>query len=133
MHGAFYVDKLFIGTDGFTADSGFTGNDYMRSETVRDMAQQANHVIVVTESTKFSQKGLVHLIDTDHIHMVVSDDNLYRRNASSTYGARCGSKKSEGIKKGASAPKRNNQYPDSGRFADNLLNLPIQGFLCFIS
>ena len=23
----FYVDKLFIGTDGFTADSGFTGND----------------------------------------------------------------------------------------------------------
>lgn len=72
----FYVDKLFIGTDGFTADSGFTGNDYMRSETVRDMAQQANHVIVVTESTKFSQKGLVHLIDTDHIHMVVSDDRI---------------------------------------------------------
>ena len=72
----FYVDKLFIGTDGFTADSGFTGNDYMRSETVRDMAQQANHVIVVTESTKFSQKGLVHLIDTGHIHMVVSDDRI---------------------------------------------------------
>ncbi|MCR0610231.1 DeoR/GlpR family DNA-binding transcription regulator [[Clostridium] innocuum] len=72
----FYVDKLFIGTDGFTADSGFTGNDYMRSETVRDMAQQANHVIVVTESTKFSQKGLVHLIDTDYIHMVVSDDRI---------------------------------------------------------
>ena len=72
----FYVDKLFIGTDGFTADSGFTGNDYMRSETVRDMAQQANHVIVVTESTKFSQKGLVQLIDTDHIHMVVSDDRI---------------------------------------------------------
>ena len=72
----FYVDKLFIGTDGFTADSGFTGNDYMRSETVRDMAQQAKHVIVVTESTKFSQKGLVHLIDTDHIHMVVSDDRI---------------------------------------------------------
>ena len=74
--GPFYVDKLFIGTDGFTADSGFTGNDYMRSETVRDMAQQANHVIVVTESTKFSQKGLVHLIDTGHIHMVVSDDRI---------------------------------------------------------
>ena len=43
------------------------------------------------------------------------------------HGARCGSKKSEGIKKGASAPKRNNQYPDSGRFADNLLNLPDTG------
>ena len=38
-----------------------------------------------------------------------------------------GSKKSEGIKKETSAPKRNNQYPDSGRFADNLLNLPDTG------
>ncbi len=37
---AFYVDKLFIGTDGFTKETGFTGNDYMRSEAVRDMAKQ---------------------------------------------------------------------------------------------
>ena len=26
----FFVDKLFIGTDGFTKETGFTGNDYMR-------------------------------------------------------------------------------------------------------
>ena len=32
----FFVDKLFIGTDGFSKNSGFTGKDYMRSETVRD-------------------------------------------------------------------------------------------------
>ena len=123
----FYVDKLFIGTDGFTADSGFTGNDYMRSETVRDMAQQANHVIVVTESTKFSQKGLVHLIDTGHIHMVVSDDRIPEECEQYLTEQGVEVKKSEGIKKGASAPKRNNQYPDSGRFADNLLNLPDTG------
>ena len=43
----FFVDKLFIGTDGFTKEFGFTGNDYMRSESVRDMARQAEHVIVV--------------------------------------------------------------------------------------
>lgn len=73
---SFFVDKLFIGTDGFSEVSGFTGKDYMRSETVRDMAKQANHVIVVTESTKFSQKGVVNLIATDEISSVVTDLNI---------------------------------------------------------
>ncbi|WP_390482102.1 DeoR/GlpR family DNA-binding transcription regulator [Clostridium baratii] len=72
----FFVDKLFIGTDGFSEASGFTGKDYMRSETVRDMAKQANHVIIVTESTKFSQKGVVNLIATDEISSVVTDVNI---------------------------------------------------------
>lgn len=53
---AFFVDKLFIGTDGFSIDTGFTGNDYMRCEAVKDMARQASHVIIVTESNKFHQK-----------------------------------------------------------------------------
>lgn len=73
---SFFVDKLFIGTDGFSEASGFTGKDYMRSETVRDMAKQANHVIIVTESTKFSQKGVVNLIATDEISSVVTDINI---------------------------------------------------------
>ena len=49
----FFVDKLFVGTDGFTRETGFTGNDYMRSEAVKDMAKQASNVIVVTDSVKF--------------------------------------------------------------------------------
>nr|WP_250672859.1 DeoR/GlpR family DNA-binding transcription regulator [Paeniclostridium ghonii]MCM0164954.1 DeoR/GlpR family DNA-binding transcription regulator [Paeniclostridium ghonii] len=73
---SFFVDKLFIGTDGFSELSGFTGKDYMRSETVRDMARQANNVIVVTESTKFFQKGVVNLIATDEISSVVTDVNI---------------------------------------------------------
>lgn len=73
---SFFVDKLFIGTDGFSKVSGFTGKDYMRSETVRDMARQANNVIVVTESTKFYQKGVVNLIATDEIRSVVTDVNI---------------------------------------------------------
>lgn len=72
----FFVDKLFIGTDGFTKEFGFTGNDYMRSETVRDMARQAEHVIVVTESGKFTQKGVVSLIRTEEISSVVTDEDI---------------------------------------------------------
>lgn len=70
---AFFVDKFFIGTDGFSRNTGFTGNDYMRSETVRDMARQATHVIIVTESSKFQQVGLVNLLPTQDVYCVVTD------------------------------------------------------------
>lgn len=48
----------------------------MRSETVRDMANQANNVIILTESTKFSQKGVVNLITIDLISSVITDENI---------------------------------------------------------
>lgn len=72
----FFVDKLFIGTDGFTKETGFTGNDYMRSEAVRDMAKQASNVIIVTDSIKFSQKGVVNLIGTEKVNYVYTDKDI---------------------------------------------------------
>ena len=72
----FFVDKLFVGTDGFTRETGFTGNDYMRSEAVKDMAKQASNVIVVTDSVKFQQKGVVSLLDTKKVSYVYTDSNI---------------------------------------------------------
>lgn len=73
---AFFVDKLFIGTDGFMIETGFTGNDYMRSEAVKDMAKQASRVMIVTDSDKFSQKGVVNLIEIEKVACVYTDDNI---------------------------------------------------------
>lgn len=73
---AFFVDKLFIGTDGFTIETGFTGNDYMRSEAVKDMAKQTSRVMIVTDSDKFSQKGVVNLIEIEKVACVYTDDNI---------------------------------------------------------
>ena len=72
----FFVDKLFVGTDGFTRETGFTGNDYMRSEAVKDMSKQASNVIVVTDSVKFQQKGVVSLLDTKKVSYVYTDSNI---------------------------------------------------------
>lgn len=72
----FFVDKLFVGTDGFTKETGFTGNDYMRSEAVKDMAKQASNVIIVTDSVKFQQKGVVSLMDTKKVSYVYTDSNI---------------------------------------------------------
>ena len=73
---AFFVDKLFIGTDGFSIDTGFTGNDYMRCEAVKDMARQASHVIIVTESNKFHQKGVSSLIDLHQVSCIYTDQGI---------------------------------------------------------
>ncbi len=72
----FFVDKLFVGTDGFKRETGFTGNDYMRSEAVKDMAKQASNVIVVTDSVKFQQKGVVSLLDNKKVSYVYKDSNI---------------------------------------------------------
>lgn len=72
----FFVDKLFIGTDGFTEKTGFSGTDRMRAEAVRDMAKQASNVIILTEAEKFSQQGVVALLKTEQISIVYTDDRI---------------------------------------------------------
>jgi DeoR/GlpR family transcriptional regulator of sugar metabolism len=69
----FNVDKLFIGTDGFS-DNGFTGKDHMRAEIVRDMAKQAREVIILTESEKFTKQGLVPLLPFSSVSTVFTDN-----------------------------------------------------------
>ncbi|MDR0639705.1 MAG: DeoR/GlpR family DNA-binding transcription regulator [Spirochaetaceae bacterium] len=69
----FTVDKLFIGTDGFS-ENGFTGNDHLRAETVQCMALQAREVVILTESEKFSKQGLVPLLPLSKIGSVFTDN-----------------------------------------------------------
>lgn len=57
----FYVKKLFIGIDGYSERLGFTASDHLRVQAVRDMAEQAETVMVVTESAKFDRNGVVPL------------------------------------------------------------------------
>jgi DeoR/GlpR family transcriptional regulator of sugar metabolism len=71
-------DKFFIGTDGFTQRYGFTGRDHYRAQTVRDMAEQARQVIVLTESEKFFRQGVEGLIRTEDTTAVFTDDKIPR-------------------------------------------------------
>ena len=74
----YFVDKLFIGTDGHLAHTGFTGGDRMRAEAVRDMAKQAAHVMVLTESEKFRSQGVVALLQTQQVSALFTDDKIPR-------------------------------------------------------
>ena len=72
----FYVDKLFVGADGYSPKRGFTNNDHLRAQAVRDMAEHANQVIVLTESVKFSQQSVVPMGLDNRISAVVTDAQM---------------------------------------------------------
>jgi DeoR/GlpR family transcriptional regulator of sugar metabolism len=72
----FCVDKLFIGTDGYTERGGFTNSDHLRAQAVRDMASQAEKVIVLTESNKFFRHGVVSLQLAGQIKAIITDTGI---------------------------------------------------------
>jgi DeoR/GlpR family transcriptional regulator of sugar metabolism len=74
----FMSDKFFIGTDGFVQRYGFTGRDHHRAQAVRDMAEQARQIIVLTESEKFHHQGVESLVRTEDTWAVFTDDKLPR-------------------------------------------------------
>ena len=71
----FYVDKLFVGTDGFNKN-GFMSNNLMRAEAIRTMSENAKRVIILTESVKFTQTGVVSLFPLSAVDSVFTDDGI---------------------------------------------------------
>lgn len=72
----FHVDKLFIGSDGFNPEVGFTCNDLQRADVARAMAERAEKIIVVTDATKFSKQGVASQFKADEVDMVITDTTL---------------------------------------------------------
>ncbi|MDT2754556.1 DeoR/GlpR family DNA-binding transcription regulator [Enterococcus pseudoavium] len=72
----FYVDKLFVGIDGFDQRRGFTGSDITRCDTTRMLATAAQQTIVLTDSSKFSQNGVVSEFAFDEISKVYTDAGI---------------------------------------------------------
>lgn len=72
----FFVDYFFIGTDGYDSRVGFSNRDQMRAQAVRDMARQTEQVIVLTESSKFSKRGIVPLNLKDKVQTVITDSQI---------------------------------------------------------
>ncbi|MDS0527982.1 DeoR/GlpR family DNA-binding transcription regulator [Clostridium sp. SHJSY1] len=72
----FFVDKLFVGTDGYNLKTGFTGKNLMRTETVKAMAESANKVIILTVSSKFSERGVVSQFKTEEVSCLITDTNI---------------------------------------------------------
>lgn len=71
----FFVDKFFMGTDGFNERGAMIG-DLMRAEAVRNMAESARRAIILTESKKFSQVGVVPLLTYKELDVIYTDEQI---------------------------------------------------------
>ncbi|AGM97995.1 DeoR/GlpR family DNA-binding transcription regulator [Streptococcus iniae] len=76
MLNLFHVDHLFVGTDGFAAETGFMGKDMMRSEVVRYMSGVADKTIILTDSSKFQKTSLVNQLSIEKVYGVITDKDL---------------------------------------------------------
>ena len=72
----FRVQQLFIGTDGFDLQMGFFGNDIMRTETVRSMAEKASELIILTDSSKFQKMGSIRQFTLAEVNQIYTDKEV---------------------------------------------------------
>lgn len=73
---AFHVDKMFVGTDGYSRTSGFTGEDLTRSDTLCSMLPYAQHIYVLADSDKFSKPGAVTFLNPKDVYAIITDENI---------------------------------------------------------
>ena len=73
---AFYVDKLFMGTDGYIPGIGFTCGDMMRAEAMKSMMGSARKAVILTDSSKFQEHGVVLQSRLKDIDMIFTDPQI---------------------------------------------------------
>ena len=75
----FHADKIFVGADGFSPETGFTCLNLQRAETARAMAAQANQTIILTDASKFSNVGVTRLFSPGEVDRVITDEAIHKK------------------------------------------------------
>jgi DeoR family transcriptional regulator of aga operon len=73
---SFYVDKLFLSTDGFDTEQGIYTPNIDEAHLNAIMISIAKDVILVTDSSKFKRKSLAFICRIDKINTVVTDAGI---------------------------------------------------------
>jgi DeoR family galactitol utilization operon repressor len=72
----FHVNRAFVGTDGFSPETGLTTHLVEGAEIVKKMAAQARETILVADSSKYGKTGFVFVLPLTSISRLVVDSNL---------------------------------------------------------
>jgi len=72
----FYVDKAFLGVDGFDTKTGLYTPNIEEAHINELMIEIANEVILLADSSKFKKKSFAFICPIDKIDIVVTDDKL---------------------------------------------------------
>ena len=72
----FYVDKAFIGVDGFDTKTGVYTPNIDEAHLNELMIQISNQVILLCDSSKFKKRSFAFICPLDKIHTVITDDKI---------------------------------------------------------
>ncbi|NOU36628.1 MAG: DeoR/GlpR transcriptional regulator [Kiritimatiellaceae bacterium] len=71
-----FVSKAFIGVDGISVKHGFTAHLVESADLVRKMAQQAQQVYAICDSSKFGNPGFARILPFDGVDGLITDAGL---------------------------------------------------------
>lgn len=69
-------DKVFLGVDGFDLRAGITTHNEQEASMNRLMCDISEHVIAVTDSSKFGKRSCHMIREFGHIHTLVTDSGI---------------------------------------------------------
>ena len=69
----FHVEKAFFSCAGFIPESGTFENAHFNRSTKRLVAQRADKVFLLIDSSKFGRHALVRVLDTNQISILITD------------------------------------------------------------
>lgn len=69
-------NKVILGVDGFNINLGVTTHFDQEASLNRVMCENADQVIVATDSSKFEHSGLYKIVDTEDIDLLVTDAGI---------------------------------------------------------
>lgn len=72
----YHFDMLFLGVDAISLERGVSTHNEDEARLNRRMCEVAERIIVVTDSSKFNRSSLHKIIDTQRIHMVITDKDM---------------------------------------------------------
>lgn len=77
----FHVDYAFVGTSGFSLETGMTTHLVDGAEIIKKMNQQARKTVLVADSGKYGRKGFVKILSLDHLDSIICDSGLDKETA----------------------------------------------------
>lgn len=70
------IDKVFVGGDGISIESGLTSFSMIDSEVNKIMMENAREIIVLIDHTKFNLARYSKILPIDHINKLITDNKL---------------------------------------------------------
>lgn len=69
-------NKVFLGVDGFTFETGFTGRNMMRAEIAELIVRRGRDIFVLSDSSKFGRVNMSRYCGLESVHHIITDVGL---------------------------------------------------------